>query len=86
MLFHARIRLCVSSVLSSDSLMFLIIYIYIYIGGEFCSRVVLFKVCQLSHVSYSFLLVHYALMNYTYMWLRTKVMRMQNVIFFSLNL
>jgi hypothetical protein len=37
MLFHARIRLCVSSVLSSDSLMFLIIYIYIYIyilGGS----------------------------------------------------
>jgi hypothetical protein len=39
--------------------------------GDFCSRVVLFKVCQLSHVSCSFLLVHYALMNYTYMWLRT---------------
>jgi hypothetical protein len=36
--------------------------------GEFCSKVVLSKVCQLSHVSYSFLLVHYALMNYTYMW------------------
>jgi hypothetical protein len=34
-------------------------------------RGILFKVCQLSHVSYSVLLVHYALMNYAYMWLRS---------------
>jgi hypothetical protein len=38
---------------------------------EFCSKVVLFKFCQLSHASYSILLVHCALMNYAYIWLRT---------------
>jgi hypothetical protein len=38
---------------------------------ESCSRMVPSKVCQLSHVFFSGLLVHCALMNYSYIWLRT---------------
>jgi hypothetical protein len=55
------IGLCVTYVLSSESMMFLIKKINKF--GEFCSRVVLFQVCQLPLVPNYISLAHCALIN-----------------------